>query len=87
MPKIPLKYEASLDAKLDRLYTYVCRKKSHLYFARIAQKLQAQMDRFSGKLFAGLTKVARRFVAEMVFWIQARVSIRLIKVGRTLSKR
>jgi hypothetical protein len=42
-----------------------------MYFARTAQKLREQMVRFSGELSAGLPKVARRFVAEMVFGIQA----------------
>jgi hypothetical protein len=40
-----------------------------------------------GELSAGLPKVARRFVAEMVFGIQARGSVRLTEVGRTLGER
>jgi hypothetical protein len=39
-----------------------------------------------GELSAGLPKVARRFVAEMVFKIQARGSVRLTKVGRSLGE-
>jgi hypothetical protein len=58
-----------------------------MYFARTAQKLREQMVRFSGELSAGLPKVARRFVAEMVFGIQARGSVRLTEVGRALSER
>jgi hypothetical protein len=45
------------------------------------------MVRFSGELSAGLPKVARRFVAEMVFGIQARGSVRLTEVGRALGER
>jgi hypothetical protein len=45
------------------------------------------MVRFSGELSTGLPKVARRFVAEMVFGIQARGSVRLTEVGRALGER
>ncbi len=58
-----------------------------MYFARTAQKLREQMVRFSGELSAGLPKVARRFVAEMVFGIQARGSVRLTEVGRALGEK
>jgi hypothetical protein len=44
------------------------------------------MFRFSGELSAGLPKVARRFVAEMIFGIQARGSVRLTEVGRALGE-
>jgi hypothetical protein len=57
-----------------------------MYFAKTAQKLREQMVRFSGELSAGLPKVARRFVAEMVFGIQARGSVRLTEVGRALGE-
>ena len=58
-----------------------------MYFARTAQILREQMVRFSGELSTGLPKVARRFVAEMVFGIQARGSVRLTEVGRALGER
>jgi hypothetical protein len=58
-----------------------------MYFARTAQKLREQMVRFSGELSSGLPKVSRRFVAEMVFGIQARGSVRLTEVGRSLGER
>jgi len=58
-----------------------------MYFAKIAQKLREQMVRFSGELSAGLPKVVRRFVAEMIFGIQARGSVRLTEVGRALGER
>jgi len=57
-----------------------------MYFARTAQKLREQMVRFSGELSADLPKVARRFVAEMIFGIQARGSVRLTEVGRALGE-
>ncbi len=56
-------------------------------YAKTAQKLREQMVRFSGELSAGLPKVARRFVAEMIFGIQARGSVRLTEVGRALGER
>ena len=58
-----------------------------MYIARTAQKLREQMVRFSGELSAGLPKVGRRFVAEMVFGIQARGSVRLTEVGRALGEK
>lgn len=58
-----------------------------MYIARTAQKLREQMVRFSGELSAGLPKVTRRFVAEMIFGIQARGSVRLTEVGRALGER
>ena len=58
-----------------------------MYFARTAQKLREQTVRFSGELSAGLPKVSRRFVAEMVFGIQARGSVRLTEVGRSLGEK
>ncbi len=57
-----------------------------MYFAKTAQRLREQMVRFSGELSTGLPKVARRFVAEMVFGIQARGSVRLTEVGRALGE-
>jgi hypothetical protein len=58
-----------------------------MYFAKTAQKLREQMVRFSGELSAGLPKVTRRFVAEMIFGIQARGSVRLTEVGRALGEK
>jgi hypothetical protein len=58
-----------------------------MYFARTAQKLREQMVRFSGELSAGLPKVTRRLVAEMLFGIQARGSVRLTEVGRALGEK
>jgi hypothetical protein len=45
------------------------------------------MVRFSGELSAGLPKVSRRFVAEIIFGIQARGSVRLTEVGRALGEK
>jgi len=56
-------------------------------YAKPAQKLREQMVRFSGELSAGLPKVVRRFMAEMIFGIQARGSVRLTEVGRALGEK
>jgi hypothetical protein len=56
-------------------------------YAKTAHKLREQMVRFSGELSAGLPKVVRRFVAEMIFGIQARGSVRLTEVGRALGEK
>ena len=50
-------------------------------------KLRGQMHYFSGKLCAGRGKVVRRFVGEMIYGIQARGSVRLSEVARSLSEK
>ena len=51
-----------------------------------AARLREQIAYFSGRLSAGLCKPARRFVYEMVYGIQARQSVRLSEVGRSLNE-
>jgi len=51
-------------------------------YAKTSQKLRAQIIRFSGELLAGLPKVARRAMAEMIYGIQALQSVRLTEIGR-----
>jgi hypothetical protein len=58
-----------------------------MYYAKTALKLREQILRFSGELSAGLPKTARRFVAEMLYGIQARQSVRLTEIGRALEER
>jgi hypothetical protein len=58
-----------------------------MHYAKTAQKLREQILRFSGELSAGLPKPARRFIAEMVYGIQARQSVRLTEIGRALEER
>ena len=45
--------------------------------SKVTGKLKEQIHVFSGKLSAGLPKVASRFVHEALFGIQARQSVRL----------
>jgi hypothetical protein len=55
-------------------------------YAKIAWKLREQMVIFSGELSSGLPKVVRRFIAEMIYGIQARQSVRLTEVARALGE-
>jgi hypothetical protein len=54
--------------------------------AKVARKIQAQNHQFSGKLSGGLPKVSRRFIEEMVYGIQARGSVRLSEIARSLNE-
>jgi len=56
-------------------------------YARIVSKLREQIIKFSGELSAGWPKVARRFIAEVVYGIQARQSVRLTEIARSLEER
>lgn len=58
-----------------------------MHYAKTAQKLREQIVRFSGELSSGLPKPARRFIAEMIYGIQARQSVRLTEIGRALEER
>jgi len=49
-------------------------------------KLRAQMLCFSGKLCTEMGKVLNRFVAEMIYGIQARGSVRLSEIARSLDE-
>ena len=56
-------------------------------YARIVHKLREQIIKFSGELSFGWPKVARRFIAEAVYGIQARQSVRLTEIARSLEER
>ena len=53
---------------------------------RTAAKMRAHLDDFSGKLSAGLSQPARRFVSEALYRIAARGSVRLAEIGRALEE-
>lgn len=55
-------------------------------YGKIAWKLREQMVRFSGELSRGLPKVVGRFIAEMLYGVQARQSVRLTEVSRALDE-
>lgn len=54
--------------------------------ARLAAKIQGQIEGFSGKLCRGLSKPAARMVREVLVGIQARGSVRLSEIGRALGE-
>jgi hypothetical protein len=54
---------------------------------QMGYKLRAQIHRFSGKLCTRMGKVTQRFVEEMLYGIQARGSVRLSEVARSLEER
>lgn len=55
-------------------------------YSRISRKLREKIAGFSGELSKGLPKVARRFVREMLYGIQASQSVVLTKIGRMLEE-
>ncbi len=54
--------------------------------SKIAVKIRAQIILFSGKLSDGLPKVMRRFVAEAIWGIIAKGSVRLSEIARALEE-
>ena len=55
-------------------------------YSKVAWKLREKIIYFSGELSTGLPKTACRFVAEMVYGIQARQSVMLTEVARCLEE-
>lgn len=53
---------------------------------KVARNLRTRIGRFSGDLSKGLCVKAQRFVAEMVYGIQASESVMLTEVARTLEE-
>jgi len=53
---------------------------------QVAGRLRVQIIQFSGKLSVGLPKVMRRFVAEAIYGIAARGSVRLSDIARALEE-
>jgi hypothetical protein len=54
--------------------------------SKVAVKLRQKIANFSGELSRGLPKAAGRFVAEMIYGIQARQSVLLTEVARSLEE-
>jgi hypothetical protein len=55
--------------------------------AQSAVKIRGQIAQFSGNLSRGLCKAARRLVGEMLYGIQARQSVHLSEIVRSLEER
>jgi len=62
-------------------------RRPHMNYARIASKLREQIIKFSGELSTGWPKVMRRFLAEALYGIQARQSVRLTEIARALEEK
>lgn len=58
-----------------------------MYYAKTASKVREQILKFSGELSAGWPKVARRFLAETIYGIQARQSVHLTEIARSLGEK
>jgi len=54
--------------------------------AQTASKIRGQMAAFSGKVSVGLCKAARRLVGEVIYGVQARQSVHLTEIGRSLEE-
>lgn len=58
-----------------------------MHYAKTASKVREQIIKFSGELSAGWPKVARRFLAEAIYGIQARQSVHLTEIARALGEK
>ena len=58
-----------------------------MIIAQTATKLREQMAQFSGNLSRGLSKPARRLVQEAIYGIQARQSVHLTEIARSLEEK
>jgi len=58
-----------------------------MHYAKTASKLREQIIKFSGELSVGWPKVLRRFIAEAIYGIQARQSVRLTEIARSLEEK
>lgn len=58
-----------------------------MHYAKTASKVREQIIKFSGELSVGWPKVARRFLAESIYGIQARQSVHLTKIARALKEK
>jgi hypothetical protein len=55
--------------------------------AKVTGKLKEQISIFSGKLSAGMPKVARRFIEEALYGIQSKQSVHLSELARCLGEK
>ena len=58
-----------------------------MHYAKTASKVREQIIKFSGELSADWPKVARRFLSEAIYGIQARQSVHLTKIARALKEK
>jgi len=58
-----------------------------MHYAKTALKVREQIIKFSGELSSGWPKVMRRFLAEVIYGIQARQSVHLTEIARALGEK
>jgi len=76
-----------LDAKPEGLRKLTSLEEAPMHYARTASKVREQIIKFSGELSSGWPKVARRFLAEVIYGIQARQSVHLTEIARALGEK
>jgi len=62
-------------------------RKPHMNYAKTVHKLREQIIKFSGELSFGWPKVMQRFIVEALYGIQARQSVRLTEIARSLEEK
>ncbi len=75
------------DAKPTSLHKDYCLEEAPMHYAKTASKVREQIIKFSGELSIGWPKVARRFLAEALYGIQARQSVHLTEIARALKEK
>ena len=70
-----------------QLALLIVSEEAQMNYAKTASKLREQIIKFSGELSVGWPKVARRFLAEAIYGIQARQSVHLTEIARALRER
>jgi hypothetical protein len=65
---------------------YQIQQEDRMNSSRVALRLREQIAYFSGELSRGLPKTAQRFVGEVLYGIQARQSVLLTEVARSLEE-
>jgi hypothetical protein len=57
-----------------------------MQYSKVSWKIREQIKKFSGELSSGICKTAGRFVAEAVYGIQAKKSVMLSEIARSLNE-
>jgi hypothetical protein len=61
-------------------------KETQMEYSKVSWKIREQIRKFSGELSSGICKTGGRFVAEAVYGIQARKSVMLSEIARSLNE-
>jgi hypothetical protein len=74
------------DRKKENLVTSTLSKEIQMKYSKVSWKVREQIRKFSGELSSGICKTAARFVAEAVYGIQAKKSVMLSEIARSLNE-